>query len=251
MVIQGTTTPAARTAPTTVTNPLIVAVDVSELVDAERLAHDLGPVAGHLKVGLELFAATGPASIATVAAHAPVFADLKLHDIPTTVERAARRVGALGAAMVTVHASGGRDMVAAAVRGLAEGAAEAGLDVDPIVLAVTVLTSMSDDDLADVNTPAAAEQVPALAALAVGAGAQGLVCAPRDLVAVRDAVGPDVVLVTPGIRPAGSGDDDHARAATPARAMADGADHLVVGRPITRADNPVAAARAILAELPA
>jgi orotidine-5'-phosphate decarboxylase len=169
-----------------------------------------------------------------------VFLDLKLHDIPTTVERAAARLADLGVGLLTVHASGGPAMVAAAVAGLGEAGR---------ILAVTVLTSMSDDDLAATNQPPAATQVPALAAMAVGAGAPGLVCAPRDLAAVRGAVGSGVVLVVPGIRPAGSGDDDHARAATPAAAVADGADLLVIGRPITRAADPVAAADAIAASL--
>ncbi len=150
--------------------------------------------------------------------------------------------------MLTVHATGGPTMVEAAVAGLAEGA-RGGSGPTPIVLAVTVLTSMSDDDLAAVGMPPAAQQVPALAEMAVEAGAPGLVCAPRDLARVRTSVGDDAVLVTPGVRPAGGSDDDHARAATPAQAIADGASYLVVGRPITRASDPVAATRDILATL--
>lgn len=230
-------------------NPLIVALDVPELDEAGDLARRLEGEVGHLKVGLELFGGHGPAAVEQVAAHAPVFLDLKLHDIPTTVERAARRLGRIGVAMLTVHAAGGPAMVEAAVAGLARGAADAGAGVAPMVLAVTVLTSMSDADLQAVNLPRAGTQVPAMARLAVAAGAPGLVCAPRDLRAVREAVGPDVTLVTPGVRPAGGGDDDHARAATPQEALAAGADHLVVGRPVTRADDPVAAARALLADL--
>jgi orotidine-5'-phosphate decarboxylase len=164
--------------------------------------------------------------------------DVKLHDIPTTVERAVRRLAPLDVDLLTVHAGGGAAMVAAAVGGLGTAGR---------ILAVTVLTSTSDDELATMNQPPAAQQVPTLAQLAVSAGAPGLVCAPRDLPAVRAAVGPDVLLVTPGIRPAGTGDDDHARAATPASALADGADLLVIGRPIVRADDPVAAADAITA----
>jgi orotidine-5'-phosphate decarboxylase len=130
------------------------------------------------------------------------------------------------------------------VRAAVDGLGDAGR-----VLAVTVLTSMSDADLASIGAPGAAEQVPSLARLAVGAGAPGLVCAPRDLIGVRDAVGAGTLLVTPGIRPAGAGEDDHARAATPGSAIRDGADLLVVGRPISRAEDPVAAADAIAAEL--
>lgn len=229
-------------------NPIIVALDVPELDQAAELARRLEGEVGAFKVGLELFGGHGPAAVERIAQFGPVFLDLKLHDIPTTVERAARRLGRLGVSMLTVHATGGPGMVQAAVAGLADGA-RGSRGPSPIVLAVTVLTSMSDDDLAAVNMPGAETQVPALAAMAVEAGAPGLVCAPRDLVRVRQAVGDDAVLVTPGVRPAGSGDDDHARAATPAAALADGATHLVVGRPITRAGDPVAAARTILAGL--
>lgn len=221
---------------------IIVALDVPDLAQATELATALTGEVGWFKVGLELFAAHGPAALAAIRSHGPVFLDLKLHDIPTTVERAARRIAALDVGLVTVHAGGGAAMVRAAVEGLGD---------QGRVLAVTVLTSMSDADLASVGAPGAAAQVPALAALAVGAGAPGLVCAPRDLTSVRGAVGSDALLVTPGVRLAGAGDDDHARAATPAAAIAAGADLLVVGRPITRADDPVAAARAIAASLPA
>jgi orotidine-5'-phosphate decarboxylase len=219
---------------------LIVALDVPTLAEAEALSARLEGAVGWFKVGLELFAAHGPAAVTTIAAHGPVFLDVKLHDIPTTVERSAARIADLGAGLVTVHAGGGPAMVAAAVRGLGD-AAE--------VLAVTVLTSTSDAELAALGQEPAAVQVPRLARLAVDAGAPGLVCAPRDLTAVRAAVGSEPRLVTPGIRPAGAGVDDHARAATPASAIADGADLLVVGRPITRAEDPVAAAQAIAATL--
>ncbi len=220
---------------------LVVALDVPTLDAAAGLARDLAGEVGWFKVGLELFAAHGPAAVEAIGAYGPVFLDVKLHDIPTTVERAASRIATLGVGLVTVHAGGGTAMVRAAVAGLGDAGR---------VLAVTVLTSMSDDDLASVNAPPAATQVPALARLATEAGAPGLVCAPRDLTAVRAAVGPSVLLVTPGIRPGDRDVDDHARAATPRQAAQDGADLLVVGRPITRADDPVVAARAIAAELP-
>jgi orotidine-5'-phosphate decarboxylase len=220
---------------------LIVALDVPTLAEAEALAAQLAGAVGWFKVGLELFAAHGPDAVRAIAAHGPVFLDVKLHDIPTTVERSAARIAELGARLVTVHAGGGPAMVAAAVRGLGD-AAE--------VLAVTVLTSTSDAELAALGQDPAAVQVPRLARLAVDAGAPGLVCAPRDLTAVRDAVGAGPRLVTPGIRAAAADVDDHARAATPASAIADGADLLVIGRPITRAEDPLAAARAIAATLP-
>ena len=219
---------------------LIVALDVPTLEEAESLARRLVGAVGWFKVGLELFTAHGPEAVTAIRAHGPVFLDVKLHDIPTTVQRAAARIAELGVGLVTVHAGGGAEMVAAAVRGLG-GHGE--------VLAVTVLTSTSDVELAAIGSEPAASQVPRLARLATGAGAPGLVCAPRDLTAVRTAVGPAIRLVTPGVRPAGAGTDDHARAATPAQAIADGADLLVVGRPITRAEDPVAAAEAIAASI--
>lgn len=229
-------------------NPLIVALDVPELDEAVALAQRLQDEVGHYKVGLELFGAHGPEAVKRIGEYGPVFLDLKLFDIPTTVERAARQLGRLGVSMLTVHALGGGAMVASAVEGLASGAKGGGAPA-PIVLGVTVLTSTSDAELDTVNLPPAEKQVPDLAAIATTAGAQGLVCAPRDLKVVRRSVGDEVVLVTPGVRPAGMGSDDHARAATPQSAIADGADHLVVGRPITRATDPVKAAREILASL--
>jgi orotidine-5'-phosphate decarboxylase len=219
---------------------IVVALDVPTLVEADQLASRLAGAVGWFKVGLELFAAHGPAAVEAIRTHGPVFLDLKLHDIPTTVERAASRVADLGVGLLTVHASGGPAMVESAVRGLGAGGE---------VLAVTVLTSMSDADLGAVGAPPAAQQVPALARLAVGAGAPGLVCAPTDLTAVRAAVGAATRLVTPGVRPAGASADDQARVATPAQAARDGADLLVIGRPITRAEDPAAAAAAIAAEL--
>ena len=216
-----------------------VALDVPTLAEAEALAARLAGAVGWFKVGLELFAAHGPEAVRALRPHGPVFLDVKLHDIPTQVGRTARRIAALDVGLLTVHAAGGQDMVRAAVEGLAEGGGQGR------VLAVTVLTSMSGDDLASINAPSADVQVPALARLAVAAGAPGLVCAPRDLPRVRDAVGGEPMLVTPGIRPAGGTDDDHARAATPQRALADGADLLVIGRPITRAEDPRSAAEAL------
>lgn len=232
--------------------PIAVALDVPTLDEAVELA---GALRGHVamcKIGLELFCAHGPSAVARIAEHAPVFLDLKLHDIPTTVRRAARVLGGLGVAMTNVHAAGGAAMVAAAAEGLAEGHQRAGGGRPaPTLLGVTVLTSMDDAGLATINAPDAATQVPALAALAVEAGAGGLVCAPTDVTAVRAAVGDDATLVTPGVRPSWASSDDQARVATPSGALAAGADVLVIGRPITRADDPVAAARRIADELAA
>jgi orotidine-5'-phosphate decarboxylase len=221
-------------------NPLIVALDADDPEVLLGWADALGGIVGHLKVGLQAFVARGPALVNEVAARAPVFLDLKLHDIPATVAGAAAAADALGAAMLTVHAGGGAAMVRAAVEAAPSTA----------ILAVTVLTSLDDAALAAVGQPGADEQVPRLAALAVEAGAAGIVCAAPEVAAVRAAVGPEALVVVPGIRPASAALDDQARTATPAAALAAGASHLVVGRPITRAADVAAAATALLDELP-
>lgn len=221
--------------------PVIVALDTADPHRLAALAAALGPEVGGLKVGLEAYTAIGPAAVRAVAPHAPVFLDLKLHDIPATVAGAARVAARLGVELLTVHAAGGGEMVATAV--------EAAPEVT--VLGVTVLTSLDDAALAALGQPPVAEQVVRLARLAVEHGAGGLVCAPPDVAAVRAAVGPDPLLVVPGVRPGGAARDDQVRVATPAQALAAGADRLVVGRPVTRPDDPVAAVRALLAELPA
>jgi orotidine-5'-phosphate decarboxylase len=229
-------------------NPLLVALDFASAEEAVRAAKPLASHVGGFKVGLELLLGPGPATVAAIRQlGVPVFADAKLHDIPRTVERAARQLGRLGARWVTVHAAGGLKMIEAAVSGLREGAGgrEAG------VLGVTVLTSMEPSELATVGvggTPG--KQTARLARLAAAAGAEGVVCAVRELGDVGQ-VAPRLLKVTPGIRPAGADRDDQARVATPAEAVRRGADLIVVGRPITRAKDPVAAARAIIEELAA
>lgn len=219
---------------------IAVALDVDTLDEAAALAKQLAGHVGWFKVGLELFGAYGPDAVRRIATFGNVFLDLKLHDIPTTVERAARQVAQLGAGLLTVHAGGGQTMMRAACDGFGDTGK---------VLAVTVLTSLSDADLHAVGTDGADVQVVRLASLATASGVPGLVCAPRDLTRVRAAVGDTVMLVTPGIRLSGGAVDDHARSATPTVALRDGADLLVVGRPITRAHDPVRAAAAIAAEL--
>jgi orotidine-5'-phosphate decarboxylase len=222
-----------------VSSRIIVALDSPDLDRLGALSAALGPHVSHLKVGLEAFVALGAPAVAAAAAHAPVFLDLKLHDIPNTVRGAAASAAALGADLLTVHASGGPAMVAAAVE-----AAPA-----MRVLAVTVLTSLDPATLDAVGQRAVEEQVPRLARLAVDAGAAGIVCAPTDVAAVRAAVGPGVLLVTPGVRPAGADVGDQARVATPRAALEAGADLLVIGRPITEAADPVEAALRITKEL--
>jgi len=222
-----------------------VALDSSEREEVLRLARALLGRVGVAKVGLEAFTAHGPALVAEVGELGmPVFLDLKLHDIPNTVERAARNAARLGVAMLTVHASGGEAMLRAAVAGAADVARP------PAVLAVTVLTSLDDASLVSLGIPGgAAGRVAAWAALAQGCGCAGVVCSPREAAALRSSLGPAFLLVTPGVRPAGESSADQRRVATPREAIAAGADLLVVGRPITAAPDPVVAAELILAEM--
>ena len=223
---------------------IVVALDVDDLDRGVALARQLSGRVGWLKVGLELFVREGPRAVAAIAEHAPVFLDLKLHDIPTTVARSVASAAALDARLLTVHATGGSTMLRAAAD--AAGEASGGR---LRLLAVTVLTSTSDAELAAMAMDGAEQQVPRLAALAVANGIDGLVCAPADLARVRAAVGADPLVVTPGIRAQASDADDHARAMSAAQAVASGADLLVIGRPITRAPDPVAALEGIVATL--
>jgi orotidine-5'-phosphate decarboxylase len=220
-------------------NPLIVALDRSDLNEAEALAEALAGTVGLLKVGLELFTAAGPEAVRRIALHAPVFLDAKLHDIPNTVGRAAANLARLGIRMLNVHALGGEAMVRAAVDGAARGADAAGVP-PPLILGVTVLSSLSGESLA---SPAS------LAFEAHAAGAAGAVVSGDDVAVVRETMGEEFLLVVPGIRPSSSSLNDHARVLTPEEALQAGADHLVVGRPVTDAADPAGAARSILAEI--
>jgi orotidine-5'-phosphate decarboxylase len=220
-------------------NPLVVAVDTSDLDRAEELARTLASAAAYLKVGLELFTAGGPTAVHRVRAHARVFLDLKLHDIPTTVERAARNAGRLGPALLTVHALGGPDMVRAAVAGATDGAVAAGFE-PPVILAVSVLSSVAGEGLASPGS---------LAFEAEAAGAGGVVVSGEDVASVREVVGPATLLVVPGIRPGGQPANDHVRVLSPREALERGADLIVIGRPITEAHDPSAVARAVLGDL--
>ncbi len=225
---------------------LIVALDVSSIAEVERTVDRLGDAVAFYKIGLELFSAEGPAVVRAVKRHGKrVFLDLKLHDIPRTVERAVRAGAALDADLMTVHASGGKAMIRAAKdAALACGASA------PKILAVTVLTSLDPSDLADLGVAREMKaQVEALGRLACASGADGIVCSPHEVANMRVALGPDALLVTPGVRPAGADVGDQKRVATPAQAVRNGSTHLVVGRPILEAADPCAAARAIAAEM--
>ena len=222
--------------------PIAVALDAPDAETAALWARAVTPHVAVVKVGLELFCRTGPSIVDSVrgGSGAELFLDLKLHDIPNTVAGAVRSVARLRPRYLTVHASGGADMVRAAVDG-ADGAT---------IAAVTVLTSLSSDVLDAIGLIGPPlDAVRRLASLAVGAGAGALVCSPHEVAAVRAEVGPGVVLITPGVRPAGADAQDQARIATPERALADGADLLVIGRPITGAADPGAAAASIAASL--
>ncbi|HZI66497.1 MAG TPA: orotidine-5'-phosphate decarboxylase [Thermoanaerobaculia bacterium] len=224
---------------------LCVALDFGSRGEILAAARRFGSRAGWLKIGLEAFVSEGPAIVAEVAATGSrVFLDLKLHDIPTTVARSVAAACRSGAAMINVHALGGREMLLAA-REAAETAAS-GVKL----VAVTLLTSLDARALADLPVAGHPEGiVRRLASLAKECGADGVVCSPRDLAAVRGVCGADFVTVVPGIRPAGSDAFDQKRIATPAAALAAGADVLVVGRPLTAAPDPDAALEALLAEI--
>ena len=226
---------------------LIVALDVPSSREAAEAVARIGDAVSFYKVGLELFLADGPETLRLLRGEGKrVFLDLKLHDIPRTVERAVGSCLRWGPDLLTVHAQGSSAMVEAAARAVREAGAATR------ILAVTVLTSLdrSDLDLLGVARPVE-EQVLALGRLAVGAGAHGLVCSPREAGALRKALGPDALLVTPGVRPAGGALGDQNRVATPADAIRAGATHLVVGRPVLGAPDPRAAALAIREEMAA
>lgn len=242
---------SAASRPTSPGDRLIVALDVASLPEAEALMDRLGGAVTRYKVGSQLFTAAGPAAVeAALKRGAHVFLDLKFHDIPNTVGLAAAEAARLGVFMFNVHASGGRDMMRAAADGAADGAARAGVD-PPLVIAVTVLTSLDRARLAhELQVASSVEgHVVHLCALAREAGLDGCVASAREIGAIRSVMGPRWVLVTPGIRPAGSEAGDQARIQTPAAAMRAGASYLVVGRPVVAAPDPAAAARALVAEM--
>jgi len=232
-------------------NPILVALDVDTAAKALALADALRGAVGGFKIGKQLFTAEGPAMVRQLADRGDrVFLDLKFHDIPNTVAGAVQSAVATGAWMVNVHASGGAAMMKAAADAARTSAAARGQD-RPLVIGVTVLTSMTDAVLAEVGVARTMiEQVVHLAQLAKGAGLDGVVASPQETRAIREACGPDFQIVTPGIRPLDQqGKDDQARTMTPAEAMSAGASYLVIGRPITGAPNPREAAERIAASL--
>lgn len=224
---------------------LIVALDVSSAREALKIVASLGDSVQTYKVGMQLYTAEGPEMVRDlVGAGRKVFLDLKYHDIPNTVAAAVREASQLGVSMLTVHASGGTKMLDAAV----EAAREKKSDLQ--ILAVTVLTSMDDQDLNEIGVHGpVVDQVVWLASLAVEAGCGGVVSSPQEVAILREKLGGNFLVVTPGVRPAGAAHGDQARVATPGEAIAAGATHIVVGRPITAAANPAEEAAKILQEL--
>ena len=222
--------------------PIAVALDAPDLATASAWATAVGPHVQVVKVGLEVFLRDGHESVqvARDASGCDIFLDLKLHDIPATVGGAARSIAALAPRYLTVHASGGADMIKAAVEALP----------DTQVTAVTILTSLSQQQLTEMQWSGTAQDiVRRLASIAVGAGARAIVCSPQEVAAVRAEVGAGITLITPGVRPVGSDAGDQQRIATPQQALADGADILVIGRPITGAADLGQAAADIAASL--
>jgi orotidine-5'-phosphate decarboxylase len=231
-------------------NPIIVALDLPSATQAFKLAEQVAPYVGAFKVGKELFVTSGPEIVRQLRAKGcPVFLDLKFHDIPNTVAKAVAATTRLDVQMLTVHCSGGSDMMRAAEKSAQETARKQGFPA-PLVLGVTVLTSMDGASLAELGGESdPARQVERLARLALGAGLRGLVCSPLELPSLRVFLPAEFQLVTPGIRSGTEPADDQKRTLSPREALAAGANWLVIGRPICGATDPAAAARSILASL--
>lgn len=225
-------------------NPILVAIDTVDILSAKQLVREVSPHVGGIKLGLEFFVAHGAAGVREVAGDVPVFLDLKFHDIPNTVAGAIRATDGINCFMMTIHACGGADMMRAAVE------AAFGLSNKPKIVGVTVLTSMDDADLYSIGVDKQLpQQVFDLADLANESGLDGIVCSPREISDIRARIGSEFTLVTPGIRPAGYDKGDQKRIMTPKDAVSQGSNYLVIGRPITQADDPAKVAADIFASL--
>ena len=231
-------------------NPIIVALDVPTAEQAIALAQQVAPAVGAFKIGSEIFTAAGPEIVKRIrATGASVFLDLKFHDIPNTVAKSVASAVRLDVQMLTIHTSGGLAMMQAAEESAQKTAAQAGLNA-PLVLGVTVLTSMESDDLAGIGVSGSVgHQVERLAQLAARAGLRGLVCSPLEAAGLRESLPAQMQLVTPGIRTGGDAASDQRRTLSAKEALEAGANWLVIGRPIYAAPNPRAAAESILASL--
>ncbi len=226
------------------TNPVIVPLDTPDLEATRRLLDALSPSVDHFKVGKQLFTAVGPSAVELVHSYGKrVFLDLKFHDIPNTVQHAAASAAGLGVWMLNVHVAGGSAMLRAGREGAGD---------EMLLIGVTVLTSLDDDLWTEVHgegSLAVGDQVSRMARVAEASGLDGVVASPREIARIRDVCGATCQIVTPGVRPSGSDHGDQRRAMTPGQAIAAGADYLVIGRPITQADDPAEATRAILEDV--
>lgn len=226
------------------TNPIICAIDTTDVAAAKSMVQAVRASVGAIKLGLEFFTANGAAGAASVVSDTPLFLDLKFHDIPNTVAGAIRATKNINAFMMTVHTQGGKAMMQAAAKAAKD------LPHQPMIIGVTILTSMTQADLEDIGLKnSVAEQVKKLASLAQESGLDGVVCSPHEIEIIRATCGKDFKLIVPGIRPEGTAHGDQKRVMTPKEALSKGADYLVIGRPITEAENPALAARNILASL--
>jgi orotidine-5'-phosphate decarboxylase len=230
-------------------NPIFCAIDGDNLAYAQKITNEIGDVVGGVKLGLEYFVSCGPNGVAEIVKqNIPVFLDLKLHDIPNTVSGAVKSATKLGVSMLTIHASGGADMMKAASYTAETEADKLGV-VPPLLLAVTVLTSFSFDDMKQTGIEGDVKsQVLRLAELSLKSGVKGIVCSPLEITILRENFGNDLIIVTPGIRPSGANIGDQKRVMTPKEAIACGADYLVIGRPITESKNPNYTLQEILKE---
>jgi orotidine-5'-phosphate decarboxylase len=231
-------------------NPIICAIDTPDVTDATAIAQSVRPHVGAVKLGLEFFTANGAAGVAAInRLGIPIFLDLKFHDIPNTVAKAIAATVGMNMFMLTVHTSGGQHMLKAAIEASDRVAQVTGKE-RPLVIGVTLLTSLDQDDISLIGFNATVqEQVIRLADLAQSAGLDGVVCSPFEIAPIRKACGSDLTLVVPGIRPEGAEAGDQKRILTPKEALARGADYLVIGRPITDAADPALAAKKIQASL--
>ncbi len=221
-------------------NPIICAIDTTDVAAAKNMVQAVRGSVGAIKLGLEFFTANGAAGVNNVAGDAPLFLDLKFHDIPNTVAGAIRATRNINAFMMTIHTQGGKTMMQAAAKAAKD------LPHQPMVIGVTILTSMEQADLEDIGLKnPVAEQVKKLAGLAQESGLDGVVCSPHEIEIIRATCGSDFKLIVPGIRPEGSTTGDQKRIMTPKEALAKGADYLVIGRPITEAENPASMAMGI------
>ncbi|HBC92939.1 MAG TPA: orotidine-5'-phosphate decarboxylase [Pelotomaculum sp.] len=232
-------------------NPLIIALDFDNVEEALKIVEKIGPYAGGFKVGMQLYYSAGQEVLLRLREkELPVFADLKLHDIPNTVAGAARALTRQGAAILNVHAAGGKAMMRAALEAARDETDKAGT-VRPLVVAVTVLTSFDQESFKQEmgHSGTIQDRVVAWALMAREAGLDGVVASPLEIAAIRKACGPDFTIITPGIRPAGTAIHDQKRTLTPREALKQGADYLVVGRPVTAAHDPLEAVKAIRNEI--